>query len=436
MQAHSRQASDASSASHSVLSSPEASRDKPARVLSDSHNKASHKLSATLPVAINLDELYAKVNKNKSPEFPKIRKKGNKPKQHDTLPSDSRRVFSMDWSNVDKTASLFSYARNSALYDAMPSSSSPGIPELTSERNFKFVDSNDEMPDSDDSEPNYESLKKTVLEPGYETIKFSHECESISDPDYEILHASNQSDHGYESVSKQARYSKIKGLHSSTSKDLDPPYEGIRERDHEPPYEGIIGCEDEPPYEGIIRDGENASISPEEPPYEGICETDDIHCPVSSDGPPYEGLKPLFVDGIISSVVDENYEDESDPMYEGIKCNAYNSSGDRTRSNPSVYMQSDSSEGEYERIANNVEASDGSEPGYETVKGGEVIQEPAYETLKPRRYVAFSRLDDCTSHDHQIASSSVSAGQYVDDETVSLQVTPGRSDSPSSMSNL
>nr|XP_022904227.1 uncharacterized protein LOC111416438 isoform X1 [Onthophagus taurus] len=296
-QTHSRQAS--SSSSVGLLSSPKPEKRQANSPLPPPPSTGSPD-SQRSPVIKNLDDMYAKVHKNRKPEADE---------------NLVRRKLSMG--NGEKVG----------FFEEENGKKSPDLPEHDYETLKKEKDPDYEKVKGE--EPGYASINgPDSLDPGYEELK--NASDSNNYPNYETLkHRPDQID-GYSVVNKKKKptikteaedpnYESMSSDHyagvKSTDSESDPNYESVKYLDvDEPPYEklsdektdetiskGSRGSNNDLlPYERLGDDGKTDS---ESSGYENIKYADGyetIKC--KKEDPPYDTVNDTRIDGDIFEV--------------------------------------------------------------------------------------------------------------------------------------
>ncbi|CAH0552910.1 unnamed protein product [Brassicogethes aeneus] len=269
---HSRQASTSSSVANIGSPKPEkrqANSPLPPPPMTSSFDFQTEKVSR------NLEDMYAKVHKNKKECTPSEKSVEN----HTPDPSSRNSVGVVE-----------ERRRKEHNYETLKKS-----PRKTSDPGYEKIGN---------EEPGYASINGpesiNSSDPGYEVLK--NRTTSESDPNYEQLR------HRTSNASDCAGYSRIKEKSDGYSVVNKRPKTGDYENNSEPDY----NSESDPNYESVNQNDPNyESVKDFEPPYERL---DDDSSRTDSDLTAYEKIKKKSTDTSESSSADKS----SDPPYEQL----------------------------------------------------------------------------------------------------------------------
>lgn len=254
--------------------------------------------------AKNLDDMYAKVHKNKK-------------KPDDTIETDKSIV---DGAGVDekKTETL----RQEHNYETLRKCSDPGYEKIKSSKDCA-------------GEPGYASINGpesiSSSDPGYEVLR--QNAPSQSDPNYEELRhcpTKNLMD-GYSTVNKPS--------HSNKNNFEEPNYESMpSETASEHNYAALKtnGSESDPNYESVSHNDPNyesvkyLDAALEEPPYERLHDSDSTKSDCTSSG--YEKVQPK-TDANGYETLKSGKETKTEPPYERLS-NDFDEKSDKNNENP------------------------------------------------------------------------------------------------------
>lgn len=270
--------------------------------------------------AKNLDDMYAKVHKNKK-------------KPDDTIENDK--------SSIDAVTVVEKKAESETK-------------TLRQEHNYETLRKSSRKC----SDPGYEKIKPNKdcsTEPGYASIN-GPDSISSSDPGYEVLrqNAPSQSDPNYEELRGYTRignstkdlmdgYSTVNKPSNSNGKSAsdneEPNYESMpSETASEHNYAALKsnGSESDPNYESVSHNDPNyesvkyLDAALEEPPYERLHDSDSTKSDGTGSG--YEKVQPKS-DGSGYETLNNGKEEKTEPPYERLS-NDYDNKSDKNNENP------------------------------------------------------------------------------------------------------